>query len=105
MNFWDFFRSRYVRSLEQQIAELKAEKASQRTEIERLQRLLVPGLRQMDREEKQAALPLTQRASRETKIIVEDETKKGKVERMPPVRSWQQAKAQAEHLSQKQSGE
>ena len=97
----DFFRSRYIRSLEQQLAELKAEKAELKAEIAKLQKVIFPGLRQVDREEKAAAAgPVIAKRLRES--VDTDDPKKGKVERMPPVKSWIQARDQAEMLSQRQ---
>lgn len=96
MNFLEFFRSRYVRSLEQQIVELKAEKAEQKAEIARLNQCLVPALRAMERERQQvtsAASPVkivTSRVGRD-----KDATEV----RMPPVRNWMQTRSQLEQLT------
>jgi hypothetical protein len=101
----DSFRSRYVRSLEQQIVELKAEKQELKGEVQRLNQLLVPGLRAMEREHKAqvaqpaAVVPLNKQVA---KLSSTDDPNKGRVERLPPVTGWIQARDRAEHLSQEQ---
>lgn len=97
MNFLEFFRSRYVRSLEQQIVELKAEKAEQKAEIARLNQCLVPALRAMEREKQQltTSVQLPGRVIARKPAVDKDAT----VERMPPVRNWMQTRSQLEQLT------
>lgn len=97
-----FVSKKYIDLLEKQIADLQAEKVELKVENARLQRLLIPGMRVVERTENQF-----EAARKESKPVVVpaarldvNEPFKGKLERVPVVKGWIQARDQAERLTE-----
>lgn len=99
----NFFRTRYVASLEQRIEELKAEKLALQQRIRDLEGCIIPSLRAIEREKAQsqpgAVVPMNRHEMKAK--IAETTGDEAKVERMPPAKSWIQVRGQLEELSAK----